>query len=289
MQSQNFILLSENYFSKNFNISLYSFNGQEKDDEVYGSTGTIQDYGFRMYDSRICRFISVDPIACKYPELTPYQFASNTPLWGIDLDGLEVKVYTETIGFGHTFLSVGKGKDIVVYTYGRYLGGEGFFGLYGRGVLVKLTGKDAKKYIKDEVKGVKAKSYEIKDAKEDEVKAVADKVFGMGRKLTTDEATKEYKMANEGYGTAEDARVVDSYDAFNNNCTTKVIDALKVGGSSLSYKLPVFLNVPGGSIQLEKIYSPSQLQDYLTEQASNNKSKVEDVTKSASNEVDTVK
>jgi hypothetical protein len=31
----------------------------------------------------------VDPIAAQYPELTPYQFASNTPIQAIDLDGLE--------------------------------------------------------------------------------------------------------------------------------------------------------------------------------------------------------
>jgi len=31
----------------------------------------------------------VDPLTKSYPMLTPYQFASNTPIWAIDLDGLE--------------------------------------------------------------------------------------------------------------------------------------------------------------------------------------------------------
>jgi hypothetical protein len=31
----------------------------------------------------------VDPLTRSYPELTPYQFASNTPIWAVDLDGLE--------------------------------------------------------------------------------------------------------------------------------------------------------------------------------------------------------
>lgn len=35
------------------------------------------------------RFVSVDPLTTKYPELTPYQFASNQPIMSIDLDGLE--------------------------------------------------------------------------------------------------------------------------------------------------------------------------------------------------------
>ena len=35
------------------------------------------------------RFLSVDPLTKKYPWYTPYQFAGNTPIWAIDLDGLE--------------------------------------------------------------------------------------------------------------------------------------------------------------------------------------------------------
>jgi len=66
----------------------YGFNGKENDNEVKGE-GNQQDYGMRMYDPRLGRFLSVDPIAKNYPELTPYQFASNTPIQAIDLDGLE--------------------------------------------------------------------------------------------------------------------------------------------------------------------------------------------------------
>lgn len=43
----------------------------------------------RIYDPRLGKFLSVDPLAPEYPELTPYQFASNTPNMAIDLDGLE--------------------------------------------------------------------------------------------------------------------------------------------------------------------------------------------------------
>jgi RHS repeat-associated protein len=67
----------------------YGFNGKEDDNEVKGAGDQI-DYGFRTYDPRVGRFLSVDPLMKKYPNLTPYQFASNTPVWGSDLDGLEV-------------------------------------------------------------------------------------------------------------------------------------------------------------------------------------------------------
>ena len=56
----------------------YSFNGKEDDKE----TG-FQDYGMRLYFKRVGRFLSVDPIGRKYPELTPYQFASNRPIQGV--------------------------------------------------------------------------------------------------------------------------------------------------------------------------------------------------------------
>lgn len=66
----------------------YGFNGKENDNEVKG-TGNQQDYGMRIYDPRIGRFLSIDPIASHYAMLTPYQFASNNPVQLIDLDGLE--------------------------------------------------------------------------------------------------------------------------------------------------------------------------------------------------------
>lgn len=43
----------------------------------------------RIYDPRLGKFLSVDPLAKGYPELTPFQFASNRPIQGIDLDGEE--------------------------------------------------------------------------------------------------------------------------------------------------------------------------------------------------------
>jgi len=69
----------------------FGFNGKEMDNEVKG-TGIQYDYGFRIYDARIAKFLSVDPLTKEYSMLTPYQFASNTPVWAKDLDGLEATV-----------------------------------------------------------------------------------------------------------------------------------------------------------------------------------------------------
>lgn len=66
----------------------YGFNGKENDNDVKGE-GNQQDYGMRIYDPRIGRFLSVDPLMQKYPWYTPYQFAGNRPIIAIDVDGLE--------------------------------------------------------------------------------------------------------------------------------------------------------------------------------------------------------
>ncbi len=66
----------------------YGFNGKEKDDS--GEFGnTHYDYGFRIYNPAIAKFLSVDPLTKSYPWYTPYQFSGNTPIQAIDLDGLE--------------------------------------------------------------------------------------------------------------------------------------------------------------------------------------------------------
>jgi RHS repeat-associated protein len=70
----------------------WGFNGKEKDDEV-SDQGNCYDYGFRIYNSRLGKFLSVDPLSKSYPWYTPYQFTGNKPIWAIDLDGLEEVFY----------------------------------------------------------------------------------------------------------------------------------------------------------------------------------------------------
>ena len=76
--------------SRQFNAGnyRYGFNGKEKDDK--GEFGmTAYDYGFRIYNPNIAKFLSIDPLTREYPFYTPYQFAGNKPIKFIDLDGLE--------------------------------------------------------------------------------------------------------------------------------------------------------------------------------------------------------
>ncbi|WPV68110.1 RHS repeat-associated core domain-containing protein [Chitinophaga sp. LS1] len=66
----------------------YGFNGKENDNEVKGD-GNQQDYGMRIYDPRVGRFLSGDPLMKDYPFYTPYQFAGNKPVTFVDIDGNE--------------------------------------------------------------------------------------------------------------------------------------------------------------------------------------------------------
>jgi len=90
----------------------YGFQGQEKDDEVKGS-GMQYDYGFRIYDPRLGKFLSEDPLFKSFPWYTPYQFAGNKPIQSIDLDGLEELDYRQgTLENGNVLISLTVDNDV---------------------------------------------------------------------------------------------------------------------------------------------------------------------------------
>jgi len=68
----------------------YAFNGKEKDTDFQNN----YDYGFRIYNPKIGKFLSVDPLTRSYPNWSPYPFAMNHPIEGVDLDGLEYVYYS---------------------------------------------------------------------------------------------------------------------------------------------------------------------------------------------------
>ncbi len=83
----------------------YGFNGKENDNEVKGE-GNQQDYGMRIYDPRIGKFLSVDPLTKEYAYLSPYTYAENDVIRSVDLDGAEkeVKIYQYTVNADKTIL-----------------------------------------------------------------------------------------------------------------------------------------------------------------------------------------
>lgn len=66
----------------------FGFQGEEQDNEVKGNGNHI-NFTFRGYDPRIGRMWSVDPLAEKYPSMSPYSFGANNPIFYVDPDGRE--------------------------------------------------------------------------------------------------------------------------------------------------------------------------------------------------------
>jgi RHS repeat-associated protein len=65
----------------------YGFNGQEKDDETFKGA---YDFGARILDVRLGRWLAVDPLYMKYPWSSSYTFVLNTPIQAFDPDGRKV-------------------------------------------------------------------------------------------------------------------------------------------------------------------------------------------------------
>jgi RHS repeat-associated protein len=63
----------------------FGFNNQELENEL----GEYYTFEYRMYDSRIGKFLSVDPLSNNYPWNSTYAFAENRIIDGIDLEGTE--------------------------------------------------------------------------------------------------------------------------------------------------------------------------------------------------------
>ena len=87
MRGRNFpTLLGKSNFPTKYR---YGFNDKEADTDGEIQNLTTYEYGFRIYNPGIARFLSVDPLTKSYPMLTPYQFASNSLTANIEIDGLE--------------------------------------------------------------------------------------------------------------------------------------------------------------------------------------------------------
>lgn len=69
---------------RTFIYKRYRYVGKEKDAE-----SGLYYYGARYYAAWTCRFISVDPLAAKYNQLTPYNYAGNNPINDKDIDGMQ--------------------------------------------------------------------------------------------------------------------------------------------------------------------------------------------------------
>ncbi len=105
----------------------YGFSGCEKDNEVKGE-GNNYDFKFRIYDSRLGRFLSVDPLYQSYPWNSTYAYAENRVIDGVDLEGLEYAtvIYKYYYGSNKPVLEVEWHNKLQHNTYGKLGKGAAF-------------------------------------------------------------------------------------------------------------------------------------------------------------------
>lgn len=198
-------------------VQTHKFLGKELD-RMYGLDW--YDLGARRYDAAAETFWAMDPLAEQYYHISPYAYCAGDPVNLIDPDGKKPRIYIETENLGHTFITIGEGKETVVYSYGRY-GLLGFlgsaFGKYtptGEGVLLRKTGNEAYNFLESEKNKKGIAIFEIEKAEDQNVASYFDELWRKGTKSISSK-----KAAQEGL-------VIDEYNLFTNNCTTKSIQGI---------------------------------------------------------------
>ena len=103
-----------------FNIQhwTYTFSAKEKDSE----TG-LSYFGSRYYSSDLSVWLSVDPMASKYPSLSPYVYCANNPVKVVDPNG-EENVYAFHYAQRHLLNKVGSVHDISTQSWYGYGPGQ---------------------------------------------------------------------------------------------------------------------------------------------------------------------
>lgn len=148
----------------------FGYNSQEKDNEIYGE-GNAYSFEFRVYDPRLGRFLSVDPLYKDYPFINNYAFAENRCIEGIDLEGAEFKDADGNNTITNPSLSLDNfGLTEKEVEYVQYLANNGFLNVNDKSGSLNVPYYDPSK-----MSGVVSDAFPVNaDAKE-----IYNKMFGI--------------------------------------------------------------------------------------------------------------
>ena len=238
----------------------WHFSGKESQ-SILNASIPLLDFGARMYNPAIARWTAADPLSEKYHGISPYAYCLGNPIVNIDVKGDSVRVYIETVGLGHTWISAGEGDEMVVYTYGRYdhtYKGNALSD--GPGVLVRLSGDKAREFNDYKQSEGKMSIFTLTDVKDNDIMNIANELFDSSGQLPS-ERSKRY--AND-----TDAHIIDEYSLLNNNCTTFVSDLIKMSGSKvLNYQRVIYASPIGSPITIpstHRFVNPRSMKSYLS-------------------------
>jgi RHS repeat-associated protein len=98
----------------------YSFQNQENDKEIKGSGNSI-DFGARIYDSRVGRWLSCDPLFGNQPSWSPYKAMYDNPMIYQDPDGMDEIIRIRVVDYkSNTTTVIETTIPYLVMTDGRY-------------------------------------------------------------------------------------------------------------------------------------------------------------------------
>jgi RHS repeat-associated protein len=243
----------------------WGFSGKEK--QTIRNLGWLDFMARMLNNSEIPLFTTQDPLSEKYYSISPYAYCLNNPLKYVDTDGNKPRIYIQSNGLGHAFVTVNEGKNTIVYSYGRYgsVGSSGIasgrFTPIGEGVLYRKTGEDAQKYLSDVQSEGNFSIYTINSTDDNTVASFYDEQWNNGTS-PTDENKASYNDEN--------AKVIDEYNLFDNNCVTKSIDGINSKNNILDSEQKQISGTTYDGITYYKyvnINSPSRLKQYLDSQS----------------------
>ena len=214
----------------------FTFSAKEKDSETGYSY-----FGSRYYSSDLSIWLSVDPMASKYPSLSPYVYCKNSPVVLFDPDG-EDAVY---IAFPDYEITVGKKKY-------KHLGHAGVLLIDNKTGLTKYY--EYGRYDKEgkgEVRKITISNVKIgKDGKPTQeslnkvLKQISNKAGQRGRiegaYVESDKFKEMDDYAKQKLNENSDPKR-RSYSMFFNNCGTFADDVIKQD-SEVKKKAPVILD-----------------------------------------------
>ena len=94
----------------------YKFTGKEQERSIWPF---VYDFGARRYDASLASWLSVDPLAGNYPELSPYAYCAGNPVNLVDPDGKDIIIVYYVNDSQRTFRYTGKEKTVPENEYVR--------------------------------------------------------------------------------------------------------------------------------------------------------------------------